>query len=68
MDSRVQFSCVSCTNVDRKMQVNSKVKSEVRFSFLKPLSQSSEVLTPPGDVISPKIDVKGPNWCFMYQH
>ena len=30
-------------------------------SFLKPLSQHFEVLTPPGDVINPKMDQNGPN-------
>ena len=50
------------------MEVNSKAKFEVKYFFLKPLSQSSEVLTSRGDVINPKMDEKGPNWYFMYQY
>ena len=37
------------------MIVNNKEKSEVKYSFLKPLSQNFEVLTPGGSVINPKM-------------
>ena len=50
------------------MKVNSKEKSEVMHSFLKPLSQNFEVYTPRGDVINSNMGQKGPNWYFfMYQ-
>ena len=44
------------------MKANSKGKFVVKYSFLKPLSQNFEILTTPGDAISPKIVGKGPNW------
>ena len=37
------------------MKANSKEKIEVKYSFLKPLSQNFEVLTLCGDVINPKM-------------
>ena len=40
------------------MKVNSKGKFEVKYLFLKPLSQNFEVLTPHGDVIKPKMAQK----------
>ena len=40
------------------MKVNSKGKFEVKYSFLKSLSQNYEVLTLRGDVINPKKWVK----------
>ena len=49
------------------MKANSKGKFEVKYSFLKPLSQNFEILTPRGDFIYPKMGLKGPNWNFMYQ-
>ena len=49
------------------MKANSKGKFEVKYSFLKPLSQNFEILTPCGDFIYPKMGLKGPNWNFMYQ-
>ena len=49
------------------MKDNCKGKFEVKYSFLKPLSQNFEVLTPHGDVINPKMGQKGPNWYFMNQ-
>ena len=42
------------------MNDNGKGKSEMKYSFLKPLSQIFEVLTPRGDVINPKMGQKGP--------
>ena len=49
------------------MKANSKGKFEVKYLFLKPLSQNFETLTTRGDVINPKMGLKGPNWNFMYQ-
>ena len=40
------------------MKVNSKKKFEVKYWFLKPLSQNFEVFTPCGDVINPKLALK----------
>ena len=57
---------ISCTKGDRKMKFNSKGKFDVKYSFLKPLSQTFEVLTA-CDVINPKMSEKGPSWYFMYQ-
>ena len=48
------------------MKVNNKGKCEVKYSFLKLLSQNFEVLTLRGDVSNPKIGQKGPNRYFMY--
>ena len=45
------------------MKVNSKGKFEVRYSFLKPLSQNLEVLTQRGDVINPKLARKRAQTC-----
>ena len=45
------------------MKVNSKGKFEVRYSFLKPLSQNLEVLTQRGDVINPKLARKRTQTC-----
>ena len=39
----------------------------MKYSFLKPLFQTFEGLTPCGDIINPKIVQKGPDWYFMYQ-
>ena len=63
-------TCISCTSGDREMEVNSKGKIKVRFSFLKALSQNFEVLPPPpqSDVINPKLDQTRPNWSFTYQY
>ena len=44
------------------MKVKSTEKFEVQYSFLKPLSQNFEVLTPRSEVINPKMGQKGPNW------
>ena len=55
-------TCISCTNRDREMKVKSTEKFEVQYSFLKPLSQNFEVLTPRSEVINPKMGQKGPNW------
>ena len=49
------------------MKANSKGKFEVKYLFLKPLSQNFEILTTYGDVINPEMGLKGPNWNFMYQ-
>ena len=40
------------------MKVNSKRKFEMNYSFLKPLSQNYENLTPCGAVINPKMGQK----------
>ena len=47
------------------MKANSKGKFEVKYLFLKPLSQNFETLTTRGDVINPKMGLKGPNWNFI---
>ena len=36
---------VSCINVDRKMKIKKKGYFEVKYSFIAPFSQNSEVLT-----------------------
>ena len=36
---------MSCTNVDRKMKIESKRYFEVNYSFMKSFSQNLEVLT-----------------------
>ena len=61
---RVQ-TCISCTNGDRKMKVNTRGKFEVKYLFSKPLSQNCEVLTPRSDVINPKMGQKGPDLYFI---
>ena len=45
------------------MKVNSKGKFDVRYSFLKSLSQNLEVLTQRGDVINPKLARKRAQTC-----
>ena len=47
------------------MKDNGKKKFEMKYSFLKPLSENVEVLTPRGDVINPEMGQKDPNWYFM---
>ena len=59
--------CISHTNDDRKMKVKSRGKFELKYPFLKPISQTFEVLPPRGEAINPKMGQKGPNWYFMYQ-
>ena len=49
------------------MKANSKGKIEVKYSFLKPLSQNFEVLTLCVDVINPKMYQKGPRLYFIYK-
>ena len=49
------------------MKVKSRGKFELKYPFLKPISQNFEVLTPLGEAINPKMGQKGPNWYFMYQ-
>ena len=49
---------ISCINSDRKINLNTKGKSEVKYSFLQPLSQNFEVLTALGDVINAKLAQK----------
>ena len=49
------------------MKVNGKMKFEVKCSFLKPLSQNLDVLTPCCDATNLKMCQKVPNWYFMYQ-
>ena len=53
--SKRRQTIISYTNDCRKIKVSSKGKFEVNFSFMKPFSQTFEVLTPPGDFISPKL-------------
>ena len=49
------------------MKANRKGKFEVKYSFLKPLSQNFENLTSRGDIMNTKMSQKGPNWYFIYQ-
>ena len=65
-ESKRAQTCISCTSGDYKIKVNSKGKFEVKYSFLKPLSQNFKVLAPLGDVANPKMGKKGRNWYFMY--
>ena len=46
-------TCLSCTSGDRKMKVDSKGKSEVKYLILK--------LATCGDIINLKMGQKGPN-------
>ena len=45
------------------MKVNSKGKFEMKYSFLKPVSQNLNFESR-GDVINPKMGQKGLNWYF----
>ena len=47
------------------MKVDSKGKIEVKYLFLKPLSQSFNVLTPRGDIINPKLGQKAQKLVFQ---
>ena len=58
---------ISYTNGGRKMKVNNKDKFEVKYSFLKPLSQNFEVLILRGDIINPKVGRKGPHCYCIFQ-
>ena len=51
-----------------QMKVNSKWKIEVKYSLLKLLSQSFEILHPRGGVIIPKMSQKVSERYFMYQY
>ena len=53
-------TCISCTNVDRKIKVDTKRKLEVK--------KNSEVLTRRDDVINPEMNQKYPSWYFVYQY
>ena len=53
-------TCISCTNVDRKIKVDTKRKLEVE--------KNSEVLTRRDDVINPEMNRKYPSWYFVYQY
>ena len=49
---------ISCTFIDRKMNIKSKKYAEVKYSFMKPFSQYFKVLIQYGDVINPKLTRK----------
>ena len=46
---------ISCTNVDRKMKIKSKMLIEVNYSLMKLFSQNLEFLTQSGSVINQKL-------------
>ena len=56
---------VSCTNVDIKKKMKSKMYFQVNYSFMKPFSQDFEVLTQRGDVIRSKLAQIWPNFALM---
>ena len=48
------------------MKINSKGKFEMKYLFLKPLSQNVEILVLIDDAINAKMGLKGLDWYFMY--
>ena len=54
---------ISCTNIDRKMKVKNKRNLQVKYSFMKRLSQYFEVLTQCSDIINPKLARKRAQTC-----
>ena len=55
---------ITCTSVDRKMKIKSKMYFEENYSFMKPLSYNFEVLTQFGYLINPKLAQKRAQTCF----
>ena len=51
---------ISYTDVNRKIKIKSRKYFEMIYSFMKPFSQNTEVLTERGDVIDSKWVQKGP--------
>ena len=49
---------ISCTFIDRKMNIKNKKYAEVKYPFIKLFSQYFEVLIQYGDVINPKLTRK----------